>query len=509
MVIYELPLTPAMLVEAVAIDPDDSFLDTEACMDELDLIGMLSSLVIVDCNRTPPVVSLAHQTVHEYLQSQSILQNDMSHYHVDAPTTHRYLAETSIQYLLFPDSAGSMMKAARFVPKESALQSNHHDPIETASILASAPCSELDLINFNTIPFLHQHSEMHSNSRSRLDLTSRNAVDIGPCLTHASKEQAMLNYAANLWPEHLRRGEYAFKDFRKVTMPKVHWYLNPKEDGGSLYQAWEAFQRRRLSSSLYFVGPFRTSDQQAPLFWQLLKSSYFAYIGHDTTQNPFFYTILFGIDGCFDVLSSQYDVNMTFRGGWTPLTVAAASGSFSIAQKLLTAGANVNKAADFYERNGLTPLHISSELAMEDLVDLLLAHGASTMSLTATMTTPFYRAARGGSVRILQSLYDAGSDVNAPSWDNYTPLMEAVSWSNHDIVNLLLSWGADPYFQNDDGESAITIASSIGDEGVLEMIEGVSLDFVPKPTEPETIQYRDVMIKSSNIKQEAPQSQSH
>ena len=108
-----LPLTPTMLVEAAAIDPDDIFLDTEAYMDELDLVGMLSSLVLVDWNTTPPVVSLAHQTVLEYLQSQSILQSDMSYYHIDARTTHQYLAETSIQYLLFPDSANSMMQAAR------------------------------------------------------------------------------------------------------------------------------------------------------------------------------------------------------------------------------------------------------------------------------------------------------------------------------------------------------------------------------------------------------------
>lgn len=89
---------------------------------------------------------------------------------------------------------------------------------------------------------------------------------------------------------------------------------------------------------------------------------------------------------------------MSFIGGWTPLTVAAANGSFTMAKKLLEVGASVNKAADIHERNGLTPLHVAAELGMDDLVELFLSHGASNTSLTSTVTTPFYRAARGGSL---------------------------------------------------------------------------------------------------------------
>lgn len=280
-----------------------------------------------------------------------------------------------------------------------------------------------------------------------------------------------MNYVANLWPEHLKSGNYAFNEFTNSMVPRLQWFLYPQQTTGFLYESWEAFQRRRLSSSLYFVGHLRSSDQEVPLFRQLLKSSYFNYIGHETTQNPFFYTVLFGLDDCFGLFKDQYDVDITFRGGWTPLTVAAASGSLSIAEKLLQAGANVNKAADMDERNGLTPLHIAAELAMESLVELFLAHGASILSLTATMTTPFYRAARGGSIRILQSLYEAGSDVNAPSWDNYTPLMEAVMWSCHKALELLLSWGADPEFLNSDGQSAIGMALELGDEVVVKKLE--------------------------------------
>ncbi len=476
------PLTPRMLVEAAAIDPGDLSLDPEACMGETELIGMLSSLVLVDRNHTPALVSLAHKTVLEYLKSQSILQSDMSRYHIDVCKTHQYLAETSIQYLSFPESGISLMQAARFKSPQTALQSHHHDPFETASTLSH--------FAMQNSPFLQYHCEMHYRFPSVPDKATQDASEIGPCLAHASREQALLSYVAILWPEHLKSGKYATNDFTKSMAPRLQWFLYSKQDNGFLYESWEAFQRRRLSSSLYFVGPFRSSNQEIPLFRQLLKSSYFNYVGHETTQNSFFYTCLFGLDDCFGLLNSQYDVDMIFRGGWTPLTVAAASGSFSIAEKLLQAGANVNKSADMVERNGLTPLHIAAELAMENLVELFLAHGASVISLTATMTTPFYRAARGGSVKVLQLLHDAGSDVNAPTWDGYIPLMEAVSWSNCDALELLLSWGADPNFRNDVDQSAIDIAEEVGDEGVLEILKGAGSKYLPKPVDPEWIRYR-------------------
>lgn len=486
------PLTPTMLVEAAAIDPGDLFLDPEACMDETELVGLLSSLALVDWDHRPPLVSLAHKTVSEYLQSQSILQSEMSQYHIDARKTHQYLAETSIQYLLFPESAKALMRAARFRPPETVLQSKYHDPLETATTLAGGPFSGAEQAasrnhrNLQSSLFLQQHFEMHNGSSLEQDVAVQDATRSGSCLTHTSQEQALLNYVANLWPEHLKGSDYTTHDFMKSMAPRLQWYLYPEQDGGCLYKSWEAFQRRRLSSSLYFVLPFGATNQEIPFFRQVLKSSYFNYIGHETTQNPFFYTVFFGLDDCFDLLRTRYNMDMTFNGGWTPLTVATASGSFSIAGKLLEAGADVNKAADMDERNGLTPLHIAAELAVEDLAELLLAHGASIYSLTATMTTPFYRAARGGSVMILQLLYQAGSDVNAASWDDYIPLMEAVSWSNHGAIDFLLSWGADPHFQNQDGQSAIDIAVDVGDEGIVEKLCEARSKTIPKPVHSKT-----------------------
>ena len=157
-----------MLVEAAAIAPDDIFLDPEAFMDEADLIGMLSSLLLVDWKQTPPIVSLAHQTILEYLKSQSILRSEMTQYYIDVRKTHRYLAETSIQYLLFRNSAQALMQAAHFQTSQIHLQSNHHDPLETASALAHVPGLALDPVAYHDTQrslFL-AHSEMHYDCTS-------------------------------------------------------------------------------------------------------------------------------------------------------------------------------------------------------------------------------------------------------------------------------------------------------------------------------------------------------
>ena len=487
-----IPLTPAMLVEAAAIEPDDTFLDPEALMDQADLIGMLSSLVLVNWRQTPPIVGLAHQTVKEYLQSQNILQSDMSEYYIDPCDTDHYLAETSIQYLLFPGSAKSLMQVAQEQSPEIPLYNSHHDPFGTASMFERAHGSPpRELLGWHTLHnsiLPQQHNKLHYCLPP-----GREAItQIGLCRTNALQDQELLKYAANLWPEHLKRGAYTPREFHENIAPRLQWYLYPAHDGGEVYKSWEAFQRWRLSSSLYFVESSGISDQSPP-FRQLLKSSYFTYIGHETTQNPFFYTILFGLDDCFDLLRQQYDVDMTFHGGWTPLTVAAASGSFSIAKRLLEVGADVNKAADMDERNGLTPLHIAAELAMEDLVVLFLEHGASISSLTGTLTTPFYRAARGGSLKILTMLHDAGSDVNGPTWDHWTPLMEAVNWSYYDVLRLLLSWGANPYLQNSNGESAIDQAYDNRDEAAVKILKEAGSRYLRKSVDTPTLCYRDAM----------------
>ena len=103
-------------------------------------------------------------------------------------------------------------------------------------------------------------------------------------------------------------------------------------------------------------------------------------------------------------------------------------------------------------------MHIAAELADEDMARYLLSKGAKHDARSTSGSTPFYRAARSGSVAIMTMLKAAGAVINATTFDNFTPLIEAVEQQHQDCVELLLKWNADPFGITEDGDTAISYA---------------------------------------------------
>ncbi len=100
---------------------------------------------------------------------------------------------------------------------------------------------------------------------------------------------------------------------------------------------------------------------------------------------------------------------------------------------------------------GRTPLHIAAELSLDRVVELLLENGADVQARCVSRTTPFYRAARGGSLSILRMLHEKGSDINVRAWDGRTPLFEAIGKDHRLVVEYLLAWGSDSYTADENG----------------------------------------------------------
>lgn len=80
----------------------------------------------------------------------------------------------------------------------------------------------------------------------------------------------------------------------------------------------------------------------------------------------------------------------------------------------------------------------------EDVVKLLLKHGANIDLYGDWYDTPLSVAAKSGLLKIALILLEAGSDVNQKGAAGKTPLHTACTERNIQMVELLLSHGADP-----------------------------------------------------------------
>ena len=118
-----------------------------------------------------------------------------------------------------------------------------------------------------------------------------------------------------------------------------------------------------------------------------------------------------------------------------------------LALRLVRAGSHLNGQ----DRYGYTPLMLAAREGLANLVDEMISHGASVamqsrfdgdtaLTLACSHSYHYYHHYR----RTAQILLDAGANVNHTTTDfGMTPLAFAVNAGNAELVNLLLSSGAD------------------------------------------------------------------
>jgi len=80
-------------------------------------------------------------------------------------------------------------------------------------------------------------------------------------------------------------------------------------------------------------------------------------------------------------------------------------------------------------------------------------------------------AARGGRIQECASLLDLGAEIEWRDENNDdTPLISAVRNGHQDVAALLLAHGANPSVRDQDGNTVMHLASSIGDEGMASLL---------------------------------------
>ncbi len=181
------------------------------------------------------------------------------------------------------------------------------------------------------------------------------------------------------------------------------------------------------------------------------------------------------LDGDFDEVQRQLDagvgVNEESSTGLTPLHYAASSGHNDIVELLIERGANVN-ATD--SGKGATPLDYAHWKDHEEVIETLNAHNAQREHEKGGggigQSSVIHDAALDGDIDEVQRQLDAGVDPNLKSSKGATPLFYAVYGGHLEIVELLITRGADVnavYLNN----SVLDQAHSYDDQEIVELLE--------------------------------------
>jgi uncharacterized protein len=187
---------------------------------------------------------------------------------------------------------------------------------------------------------------------------------------------------------------------------------------------------------------------------------------HLATKSGFtvlaFATIANDGDAVKRLLAAGGDPNLKLGDGTELLLAATSHRSTAAAIALIEGGADPGVK----DRQGNTPLHTASQRGNLPLVQSLLAHGASVLTVNmaprggggfaaAGGQTPLFLAARGGHPDVMKALLDAGSDPHYRAPDGGGFLMAAVSSANVEAVRLAYKYDSDVRVVTEDGSTLI------------------------------------------------------
>jgi ankyrin repeat protein len=181
------------------------------------------------------------------------------------------------------------------------------------------------------------------------------------------------------------------------------------------------------------------------------------------------------------LLKAKADPDLGNDDGQTPLMLAASVGALPVVQALVKAGAEVNAREKYRDQ---TALMWAVAAGSPQVVEFLIRHKADVEARAASNDwgnqitsepraqyrntgglTPLLFATRFDCLDCVKLLLKAGADINRPTPDGVTPLMNAIDNSNYDIANLLLDEGANPSLFDWWNRTALYLAADMRTRG--------------------------------------------
>jgi cytohesin len=154
------------------------------------------------------------------------------------------------------------------------------------------------------------------------------------------------------------------------------------------------------------------------------------------------------------------------------LHVAAAGGKREVVEDLLAKGASPS----LLDANQRTPLHWAALNGKKDAAELLIAKGADPNAPDAGHSTPLYWAAAMGRKDVVELLLDKGANPNARCFLGRTPLDLPAARGDQDTVALLLAKGADVQARDKGGSTVLHYAAQGSSTDLVKLLLDKGVD---------------------------------
>jgi ankyrin repeat protein len=160
------------------------------------------------------------------------------------------------------------------------------------------------------------------------------------------------------------------------------------------------------------------------------------------------------------LISLGVDINIPLSKNFSHLMYASVRNNLEICNILIQNGADVNKSAD----HNVTPLHSAIVGKNKNIVALLLKNKAAIETYNDNGMNALHVAAIINTIEIAKLLLEKGANVNALSKGHLkaTPLYHAVNFGNKEMVQLLITHGAQVDKTNSKGVLPLSIAAAKG-----------------------------------------------
>ncbi|XP_028398467.1 serine/threonine-protein phosphatase 6 regulatory ankyrin repeat subunit B-like [Dendronephthya gigantea] len=168
------------------------------------------------------------------------------------------------------------------------------------------------------------------------------------------------------------------------------------------------------------------------------------------------------------------DVNQPDTNGCTALFYTIQKNNVVLVKDLVNAGVDVNKMATLEEGIMVTPVHIAAKYNRCECLKILLENGADANIGNSFGQTALHNAARRKLNEMVKILIKQGkANVNHADHDMVTALHMAATPGNDGeraaVVNTLLVNGANPFSEDNEGNTAFHEAAENGVDDVLEI----------------------------------------